>query len=217
MTSLHEPPLFAALKHSERILVAGAGGGFDVYAGLPPCQGLVPIRPALNRIVDCYVKSVLCPRIRRTEGMPVSLLERWREHVLALYRVVVGLLFTCHGLSSMFGILGGNLGKGGTIPAGTWPGWWAALIQLIAGALVLVGLGTRGAALLASGSMAYAYFTVHQERAVFPIQNGGEASAMFCWAFLLIVFFGPGSWSVGRLFSRRQDRPAQMTLAAEVN
>jgi hypothetical protein len=41
MTSLHEPPLFAALKGSERILVAGAGGGFDVYAGLPLALALM--------------------------------------------------------------------------------------------------------------------------------------------------------------------------------
>jgi putative oxidoreductase len=147
----------------------------------------------------------------------VGLFERSREHVLAIYRLVVGLLFTCHGLSSIFGVLGGSMGKGGTIPVGTWPGWWAALIQLVAGILVLVGLGTRAAALLASGSMAFAYFTVHQEKALLPIQNGGEAAAMFCWAFLLIVFFGPGSWSIDRLFSRRSETPAQKELVAEMS
>lgn len=147
----------------------------------------------------------------------MSLLERSREHILAVYRLVVGLLFTCHGLSSIFGILGGSMGKGGTIPVGTWPGWWAALIQLVAGVLVLIGLGTRGAALLASGSMAYAYFTVHQEKALFPIQNGGEASAMFCWAFLIIAFFGPGSWAVDRLLSRRTDQSTQTILVPDMS
>ncbi|GAA4982307.1 DoxX family protein [Actinopolymorpha pittospori] len=149
--------------------------------------------------------------------MTVSRLQHWREKVLSSYRLVVGLLFTCHDLSSIFGIMGGNMGHGDTIPAGTWPGWWAALIQVVAGVLVLVGLWTRGAALLASGSMAFAYFTVHQEKALLPIQNGGEASAMFCWAFLLIVFFGPGSWSIDRLFNRRQGQPAQAALVSEVS
>jgi putative oxidoreductase len=87
---------------------------------------------------------------------------------------VVGLLFTCHGLSSIFGIMGGNMGHGDTIPAGTWPGWWVALIQLVAGVLVLVGLWIRGAALLASGSITFAYFTVHQEKAFFPSRTAGR-------------------------------------------
>jgi putative oxidoreductase len=143
----------------------------------------------------------------------VSLVDRWREHVLSLFRVVVGLLFFCHGLASLFGVLGGAVGTGGSVPVGTWPGWYAALIQLVTGFFVLVGLGTRAAALVASGSMAYAYFTVHQEKSLLPIENGGEAAAMFCWAFLLVVFFGPGSWSLGRLFGRRE---SQGTPAGEM-
>ncbi|BAJ28792.1 MULTISPECIES: DoxX family protein [Kitasatospora] len=124
-----------------------------------------------------------------------------RPHLIALYRVVVGLLFTCHGAASLFGVLGGAHG-GGTVPAGSWPGWYAAVIQLVCGGLVLLGVGTRTAALLASGSMAYAYFTVHQENALFPLQNGGEASVLFCWAFLLIAILGPGSFALGQALRR---------------
>lgn len=40
MPSLFEPPLLTRLKSAERILVAGAGGGFDVYAGLPVALAL---------------------------------------------------------------------------------------------------------------------------------------------------------------------------------
>ncbi|MFF7727693.1 DoxX family protein [Streptomyces sp. NPDC008001] len=131
-------------------------------------------------------------------------LDAARPYVLSAFRVVIGLLFTCHGAASLFGVLGGAAGThGGTIPAGTWPGWYAAAIQLVAGVLVLLGAGTRSAALIASGSMAYAYFDVHQSMALWPIQNGGEASAMFCWGFLLLVFTGPGALSLDRLFSRR--------------
>lgn len=136
-------------------------------------------------------------------------LEQAQPYALGLFRAVVGLLFLCHGAASLFGVLGGAAG-GGTVPAGTWPGWYAAVIQLVAGALVLLGVGTRSAALVASGSMAYAYFKVHQPESLFPLQNGGEASAMFCWAFLLLVFTGPGALALDRLFApRRAGRPAE--------
>ncbi len=130
-------------------------------------------------------------------------LDAARPYVLSLFRIVVGLLFACHGAASLFGVLGGAPGSnGGTVPAGTWPGWYAAVIQLVAGVLVLLGVGSRSAAFIASGSMAYAYFDVHQSMALWPLQNGGEASAMFCWAFLLLVFTGPGALSVDRLLGR---------------
>ncbi|AOR34596.1 DoxX family protein [Streptomyces fodineus] len=127
-----------------------------------------------------------------------------QPYALGLFRIVVGLLFAVHGAASLFGVLGGAMGtQGGTIPAGTWPGWYAAVIQLVAGGLVLLGLGTRGAALVASGSMAYAYFDVHQQVALWPIQNGGELSVLFCWAFLLLVFTGSGAFGLDRLVARR--------------
>ncbi|MFI9030378.1 DoxX family protein [Streptomyces sp. NPDC053560] len=140
--------------------------------------------------------------------MPASLsafTERSRPHVTALFRVVTGLLFACHGAASLFGVLGGAAG-GGTVPTGTWPGWYAAVIQLVGGLLVLLGLGTRTAALISSGSMAYAYFSVHQGEALWPIQNGGEPSAMFSWAFLLLAFTGPGAWALDRVLFGSGDR-----------
>ncbi|MFI7068015.1 DoxX family protein [Kribbella sp. NPDC050124] len=90
-----------------------------------------------------------------------------------------------------------------------WPSWWAAAIQFVGGALVLIGLGTRYAALLCSGSMAYAYFTVHQVDALLPVQNGGEKAALFCFAFLLIAFLGNGAWAV------EQAAPEKATVTAE--
>ncbi|MFJ3633958.1 DoxX family protein [Streptomyces sp. NPDC090112] len=128
-------------------------------------------------------------------------LDRARPYAVGLFRIVTGLLFASHGAASLFGVLGGA--HGGTVAAGTWPGWYAAAIQLVGGGLVLLGLGTRAAALVSSGSMAYAYFTVHQPDALWPLQNGGEASAMFCWAFLLLVFTGPGALAADSLFTSR--------------
>ncbi|MFJ9939791.1 DoxX family protein [Streptomyces erythrochromogenes] len=134
-------------------------------------------------------------------------LDHAQPYAVGLFRIVTGLLFASHGAASLFGVLGGAHG-GGTVAAGTWPGWYAAAIQLVAGALVLLGLGTRAAAFVASGSMAYAYFTVHQPGALWPLQNGGEASAMFCWAFLLLVFTGPGALALDSLFASRTSAPS---------
>ncbi|SDC79178.1 DoxX family protein [Actinokineospora iranica] len=137
----------------------------------------------------------------------MDLFDRTKAHVLALFRIVIGLLFAAHGAATLFDVLGGP--QSGHVPEfGAWPGWWAAAIQLVGGALVLLGLGTRAAALVCSGSMAYAYFVAHQPQSLWPLQNGGELSAMFCWSFLLVVFFGPGKWAMDALFDRTRERAA---------
>jgi putative oxidoreductase len=143
-------------------------------------------------------------------------LERGQGPVVSLFRIVVGLLFVCHGAASVFGVFSGAVDTHRAIPAGVWPSWWAALIQLVTGLLVLVGLGTRPAAVLASGSMAYAYFTVHQEHALFPIQNGGEPAVMFCWSFLLIALTGAGPWSLDALVGDRLRLPRLLQAAGEL-
>jgi putative oxidoreductase len=120
-------------------------------------------------------------------------MERWQNEVLGLFRIVVGFLFATHGAAALFGVLGTD-----KIEAFVWPGWWASAIQAVGGLLVLVGFGTRYAALLCSGSMAYAYFTVHQQGALLPVQNGGEKAALFAFAFLLIAFLGSGAWALER-------------------
>ncbi|MET9264528.1 DoxX family protein [Amycolatopsis sp. NPDC004079] len=133
--------------------------------------------------------------------MPERVLDRAVPFVLGLFRIVVGLLFAAHGAAALFGIFGGGP-KGGTVAVGVWPSWYAAVIQLVGGLLVAFGAGTRIAALLASGSMAYAYFVVHQPDGLLPLQNHGESAAMFCWAFLLLVFTGPGALALDAVFRK---------------
>ncbi|WP_258565826.1 DoxX family protein [Streptomyces parvulus] len=118
--------------------------------------------------------------------------------VLGLFRIVLGLLFTSEGAATVFGLLDRPAS-----PVGEWPFWYAGVIELVAGALVLAGVLTRGAAFLSSGIMAFAYFTEHQKDGLFPLQNGGLSPALFCWGFLLLVFFGPGSLSL----AGRERRP----------
>jgi putative oxidoreductase len=133
-------------------------------------------------------------------------LDRLGEPVYALFRMVAGFLFMLHGVASLFGVLGGHRGSGQAVAFAVWPSWWAALIQFACGALVLSGLFTRVAATLASGSMAYAYFIVHQPQNLLPTLNGGELAAMFAWSFLLIVAVGPGVWSLDSLLRREPSR-----------
>ncbi|MFB7245483.1 DoxX family protein [Streptomyces populi] len=117
--------------------------------------------------------------------------------VLGLFRIVLGLLFASEGAATLFGILGRE-----SSPVGDWPFWYAGVIELVCGVLVLLGAATRSAAFLSSGAMAFAYFTEHQKNGLFPLQNGGLSPALFCWGFLLLVFFGPGALSLPALARR---------------
>jgi putative oxidoreductase len=120
--------------------------------------------------------------------------ESQSSTVLGIFRIVVGFLYAIHGTVHLFSwpIAPG----GGPVPVGSWPIWWAGLIELIVGLLVMIGLFTRPAALLGSGAMAYAYFTVHQPKALWPIDNGGELAVLYCFALLLLAFTGAGAFAV---------------------
>ncbi|HME49064.1 DoxX family protein [Mycobacterium sp.] len=125
-----------------------------------------------------------------TRNLQTSL-NSYSPTVLSVFRIVIGFLFMVHGLSIVFGW---PLAQ--KLPIGTWPGWWAGLIEFVTGLLVLVGLFTRPAAFLASGTMAVAYFWMHQPKALWPMENGGEPAVLFCFAFLLLVFLGPGAYAI---------------------
>lgn len=132
----------------------------------------------------------------------MKLFDQGRDHVIGLFRIVLGFLFFVHGAARLFGIFGAKAAA----EAFAWPGWWASLIQFLGGALVLLGIGTRAAAIICSGSMAYAYFTAHQSANLLPIANGGELSVLFCWAFLLIAFLGNGKWALEGVLKRQPGR-----------
>ncbi|MFY1634990.1 DoxX family protein [Solwaraspora sp. WMMB335] len=116
--------------------------------------------------------------------------------VWSLFRIMVGFLFACHGAATVLGLFGGHRGSGEAVALGSWPNWWAGLIQLACGVLVLLGLVTRPAAVLCSGSMAYAYFITHQPNSLLPINNGGVSAALYAWSFLAIAALGAGPWSI---------------------
>lgn len=110
---------------------------------------------------------------------------------LSLYRIVIGFLMSCHGASTLTGFPVKPI-AGHTVSPTTWPGGVAAVLQLVFGLLVMIGLGTRLSAVVLSGTMAYAYFSVHQKHALLPMANGGEPAALFSWSFLMIAIVGAG-------------------------
>ncbi len=128
-------------------------------------------------------------------------LEGFAPWATGVFRIVVGFLFMCHGMTTLFGWPGEPYG--GTAAFGAWPSWWAGAIELIGGALVLLGLGTRYAALIGAGTMAVAYFWKHQPDGLLPIQNEGDSAALFCWALLLLVFIGSGKPALDAVLARR--------------
>lgn len=112
------------------------------------------------------------------------------DRIYAAFRIVVGFLFLCHGAQKIFGLFGGASG----VPA--FVQWGAGGIELVGGAMVMVGFRAGWAAFLCSGLMAVAYFLAHQGNALFPIENGGEPAALYSFVFLLIAARGSGTWSI---------------------
>ncbi|GAC57927.1 hypothetical protein GOHSU_27_00630 [Gordonia hirsuta DSM 44140 = NBRC 16056] len=131
----------------------------------------------------------------------LTYLDRAAPWALGIFRIVLGFLFFSHGVSTLFGWFTGPYG-GAAAEFGAWPSWWAGAIEFVAGALIMLGAGTRSAAFLGSGAMAVAYFWMHQDQGLLPIQNGGESAALFCWALLLLVFLGPGRPALSSVSSR---------------
>ncbi|WP_428847509.1 DoxX family protein [Mycolicibacterium cosmeticum] len=122
--------------------------------------------------------------------------------VLSVFRIVFGLLLTVHGTSKLFA-WPIPPGPGGAVPTGTWPFWYAGVIELVLGLLLIAGLFTRVAAFIAAGEMAFAYFTQHQPTALWPIENGGELAVLYCFGFFLLVFTGGGALAVDAALRRK--------------
>ena len=124
-------------------------------------------------------------------------LTRFADPVYCIMRLVVGLLFACHGGQKLLGFPPGGHGAGeGIFLIGAW-------LELVLGFLIAFGLLTRVAAFIASGEMAVAYFMVHAKGGFFPIINKGEAAVLYCFVFLFIFFYGSGRFSLDALLFKR--------------
>ncbi len=123
-------------------------------------------------------------------------LGTYHSPVLGLFRIVIGFLFAIHGTTKLFAW---PVSQGGAAPVGAWPYWWAGVIELVVGVLVLLGLFTRPVAFILSGEMAVAYFTSHAPRGFWPVLNQGAPAVLFCFLFLYLSTAGPGPWSLDAL------------------
>jgi putative oxidoreductase len=130
---------------------------------------------------------------------------------LAALRVVSGLLFLAHGLVKVAGF-----------PAGAQPGVQplfslfgiGGVIEVVAGVLLMAGLLTRPAALIASGQMAVAYWMFHAPASVYPVINGGDAAILFSFIFLYYATAGADRFSLDALIARRQHNDMRALAAA---
>lgn len=128
-------------------------------------------------------------------------LEQWAPRVLSILRIVTAVLFFEHGLQKLFNFPPGPDAM--VLPAMFSLRWLAGVLELVGGALLIVGLFTRPVAFLLSGEMAFAYWMAHAPQSVFPLLNHGDAAILFCFIFFYLVFAGPGPWS---LDARMRDR-----------
>ena len=135
---------------------------------------------------------------------------RYAPHAFAALRIVAGLLFVAHGLVKMFGF-----------PSGAAPGpqellslfGIAAIVEVVTGTLIVLGLFTRVAAFLASGEMAVAYWMVHAPQSFYPAVNGGDAAILFCFVFLYVAAAGPSAFSLDSLVRKPRSSTQHLSQA----
>lgn len=123
--------------------------------------------------------------------MEFTWLSRWQPQLLAILRIITGLLLLEHATMKFF-----------HFPAPLMPGPLppllvaAGAIELVAGVLITLGLITRLAAFVASGELAFAYFIGHFPKSFWPGVNMGENAILLCFIFLYLAAAGPGAWSI---------------------
>ena len=134
-------------------------------------------------------------------------LNRFADPFYCIMRLVVGLMFACHGLDKIFGTFSP---KAEALPPLMAFGGW---VEIVCGFLVAFGLVTRLAALVASGEMAVAFFMVHAPRGLIPYVNKGELAVVYCFVFFYIFLRGSGSFSIDAMMGRGKAATATPSTA----
>jgi putative oxidoreductase len=134
-----------------------------------------------------------------------NIAENSQDWTWTLFRVLSAAMFMTHGYSKLFGenpqaFMGGgittiNIAEIASLPIPMEINalFITGVVEFFGGLLILIGLWTHLAALLATFIMLMAYLTAHY--AWFPTLNNGELAAMYFTAFLVIFAFGPGPYS----------------------
>jgi putative oxidoreductase len=171
-------------------------------------QRIIPLLPRKTSPISYWMRFSSAPRHdTKCNGIQHwgdtvdaidNLLAKWQPAALSLFRFITGLLLFQYGVAKIF--------KFPVVPmfadlpplivtAGT--------IELVFGALLMIGLFTRIAAFILSGEMAFAYFLGHFPKGFFPLLNNGTAAILFCFACLYLSTAGGGPWSVDAMMRKK--------------
>jgi putative oxidoreductase len=132
-------------------------------------------------------------------------LSQYQPMMLSILRIVTGLIFLAHGTQKFLGFPAGDMAGSGWAMDNL--GSVAGIIEVVTGVLIGIGLFTRMAAFVASGTMAVAYWYAHAPQNFFPVNNAGDAAILYCFVFLYLVFAGPGPFSVDAAMAGKSVTP----------
>ena len=127
--------------------------------------------------------------------------KEWAPQLLSILRIIVAFMFIQIGSAKWFAFPAAVMPGGGTAAVGSLV-WVAAVLEVVGGTLILLGLFTRPVAFILSGEMAFAYFIGHAPQGFWPVLNQGQAAIFYCFFFLYLSAAGPGPWSLDTMLRR---------------
>ena len=145
--------------------------------------------------------------------LPHSFVDRWAPRALSVLRIISAFMLMSHGMQK---ILGFPVARATQTVLLSLTGA-AGMLELVGGALLLIGLFTRPVAFLLSGEMAFAYFIAHAPQGFWPLLNRGELAALYSFVFLYLAVAGGGAWSIDRMLYRRESRVDSMARDGHLN
>ncbi|WP_109465607.1 DoxX family protein [Albibacillus kandeliae] len=128
----------------------------------------------------------------------MTFLAPFQPQLLSILRIMSALLLLQHGTTKVLDFPASQMSA---VPLST-PAGIAGILELVFGILLAIGLLSRLSAFILSGMTAVAYFMVHAPQGFFPLLNGGELAALYCFVFLYLAAAGPGPWSVDAMRSK---------------
>ena len=139
----------------------------------------------------------------------------WTGRMLAIFRIVAGLMFFHAGTMKLLGFPANPMPNMPPIELMSQVGI-GAVLEIVGGIAIMLGLFTRPVAFVLAGEMAVAYFQFHQPQAFWPSSNGGVPAVMYCFFFLYLTFAGAGAWSLDAVLARGRGRERAPSLRTSV-
>ena len=117
---------------------------------------------------------------------------KYGDYLYVLFRAIIGLLFFMHGWSKF----AGGMAQGLMLAA--------AIVEVVAGVGIFLGVFTRALSTLGAIQMAVAFFMVHAKQGLNPLANGGELAVLYFAAFLVLAVYGNKKWSVEKALLKKE-------------